>query len=281
MTRALRVLFAVLLAAFLSPAATIAAPLEYFPATLLYRPYVADPVRATFGVELAHVEQSGIPEASDWRNVLRLGGRLGLLGRGAAETPGSWQLTLDAGVNAQFDTRNSADNLGWDGIYGFTLAWVLRPDWILKAGTMHWSSHAGDEYIVRTGYERINYTRAEAQVGASWLFAPYWRAYGEYGRAYDRGNKDLQEPERVQLGIEYEAAPTLWSGRAGWYGAFDAGAHEERDWRSTYVLQAGIAVRADGRRWRFGFEHHRGRVPVGEFFRGNDHYTGIGVWMEL
>lgn len=255
--------------------------LTLFPVTELYPPYIADPHRAGFGFQFMSVSDVAIPDAGDSRYAIRVGGRLGLLRRGAVAQPGSWQLSVDAGFSGQFDTDHSADNIGWDGIYGLTLAWAIRPDLRVKVGTMHWSSHVGDEYAERTGRRRINYTRGEYLAGASWQFADRWRAYADYGHAYDIRNDELQQPGRAQTGLEYESPRRLWSGRAGWYAALDVSATEERDWKLDRALQAGFAVQAGERRWRFGIEHYRGRPPMGEFFQFTETYTALGLWMEL
>ena len=54
---------------------------------------------------------------------------------------------------------------------------------------------------MRTGRERVNYTREELSVGAAWRWYPRWRAYGETGVAYYRGDAAL-EPWRMQSGVE-------------------------------------------------------------------------------
>jgi hypothetical protein len=255
--------------------------LEYFPAAALYSPYVADPQRAGFGLLLMSVPDVAIPDSGDQRVGLRIGGRLGLLGIGTEEQPGSWQLSLDAGFSGQFDADHSLDNIGWDGIYGLTFAWAVRPDLQMKVGTMHWSSHVGDEYAERTGRRRIGYTRGELLAGTSWWFADRWRAYADYGHAYDYGNEELQQPGRAQGGIEFDSTRAGMSGRYGWYAAVDVAATEEREWERDSAVQVGYVIHAEGRRWRFGVEYYRGRPPIGEFFQLTETYLSLGVWMEL
>lgn len=257
------------------------AGLVFFPDSGIYPAYIADPHRAGFGAVKMSVSDVDIPDSGDSRYGLRMGGRLPLLGSGTAAQPGSWRLNLDAGFNGQFDTDRSEDNIGWDGIYGLTLAWVLRTDLRAKAGIMHWSSHVGDEYAERTGRRRINYTRGEIQAGISWWLTPGWRTYGDYGHAYDMRNEELQRKGRAQLGLEYDATRGGRKGRHGWYAALDTSATEERDWRVDRAISAGYLVHSGERRWRFGIERYRGRPPIGEFFASTETYTGIGLWMEL
>lgn len=255
--------------------------LTLFPVAGLYPYYIADPHRAGFGFLLMSVSDVDIPNSGDSRYGLRIGGRLGILGMGTAAQAGSWQLSLDAGFNGQFDTDRSADNIGWDGIYGFTLAWVLRPDLQVKLGTMHWSSHIGDEYAERTGWRRLNYTRGEFQAGISWWFAPRWRTYGDYGYAYDIRNDELQRRGRAQLGLEYDSTRGGTTGQRGWYAALDISATEERDWKPDRAASVGFIVHSGERRWRLGIERYRGRPPIGEFFQFTETHTALGFWMEL
>jgi hypothetical protein len=255
--------------------------LVLFPDSGIYPAYIADPHRAGFGAVLMSVSAVDIPDSGSSRYGLRMGGRLPLLGAGAATQPGGWRLNLDAGFNGQFDADRSDDNIGWDGIYGLTLAWVLHPDVQAKAGIMHWSSHVGDEYAERTGRRRINYTRGEWQAGIGWWFAPGWRTYGDYGYAYDMRNEDLQRRGRAQLGMEFDSTHGGRKERHGWYAALDVSATEEREWRRNRAVSAGFVVRSGERRWRLGIERYRGRPPIGEFFTATEAYTALGLWMEL
>lgn len=248
--------------------------LTLFPDGEIYPVYIADPHRAVFGFLLMSMSDVDIPDSGDSRYGLRIGGRLGLLRGGSLERPGGWQLSLDAGFNGEFDTDRSADNIGWDGIYGLMLAWALHPDLRVKVGTMHWSSHLGDEFQERTGRRRINYTRGELLAGISWGVADRWRVYAEYGHAYDQRNEALQQAGRAQLGLEFER------GR-GWYAALDISATEERDWKLDRALQIGYAIHSGTRRVRVGIERYRGRPPMGEFFQFTETYTAFGVWMDL
>ena len=175
-----------------------------FPSSDIYLPYVADPHRATNALSEAAIIDGGIPFTQGPLSRLSTGGRFGMVRLDPA-TPGgrAWQLSVDAGFDAIFDSNNRLDVVGWDGNYGLTLTTASSSRLSWKFAVLHVSAHVGDEYQDRTDHDRINYTREEVSAGAAWRFTPSWRAYGETGVAYHMGHESL-EPWRVQWGVEYE-----------------------------------------------------------------------------
>ncbi|MCP4201714.1 MAG: DUF1207 domain-containing protein [bacterium] len=255
-----------------------------FPSGYLVRPFIADPHRPGSGLLVESYTSTDIEQAGDRRFYLKLGGRFGILRR-LPKTPKGrmWQLSLEAGLDAQFDSRSGQDNTGWDGNYGLTLT-TARKDgkWAYKTGMLHTSAHIGDEWIQRTGRERVNYTREEALGAVSWQFAPRWRTYLETGWGYELRAKDgSMEPLRTQAGFEFESPRTRWKMLSGWYAATDISSWEERDWRTDVSIQAGVKVVSDGRTWRLGIQYYDGRVPLGEFFKETESAFTIGLWAEL
>jgi hypothetical protein len=247
---------------------------QAFPPSNLYPRYVADPRSPQFGVMLLAFPSPGIPDSGDQRVGLKLGGRFGLL------RVHSWQMDIEAGLSGQFDIEHSLDNLGWDGTYAFLVSSEIRPGVHLQFGTKHVSSHVGDEYAERTGRRRIGYTREELAAGASWSFAPRWRGYAEAGWGYATKKEIGQEPGRLQLGLEHEAAGSLREGRLGWYAALDLGSMEERGWQIDPTLQLGLLVPSGDRRWRVGLGYHDGSVPIGEFYQVDEPYIALGLWLD-
>lgn len=244
---------------------------QWFPSSNLYSGYIADPRRPEFGVTVLAVPDPQIPDSGDRRVGLKLGGRFGLI------RFGGWQLDIEPGFVGQFDIEHSLDNIGWDGIYNFLVSTALRDDLRLQIGTKHVSSHVGDEYAERTGRRRIDYTREELAAGATWQIHPRWRTYGEIGWGFAPREEIGQEPGRLQLGLEHEAPESF--GRLGWYAALDLQAMEERDWQADPTLQIGLLVPAGDRRWRVGVGVHDGTVPLGEFYRVDETYVALGLWL--
>ncbi len=252
-----------------------------FPADNLYPLYIADPHSPASGILIQSFTSTGIEQAGDQRVFLKLGGRFGLL-RWQPRKPGgrAWQLNLDAGLDAQFDIDNSLDNIGWDGNFGLSATTARQGGTVAwKLGILHTSAHIGDEWIERTGRERIGYTRTEALGGISARLTPRWRTYFEAGWGYDL-NSDEMEPGRLQAGLDYRAPGRFWAGIGGWYAAVDLSSWEERDWRLDAGLQGGLIL-SGGRTWRVGVQYWDGRVPLGEFFQHTESNFTLGLWAEL
>lgn len=248
------------------------ADFQMFPPSNLYPHYVADPRRPEFGVTILGFPDPQIPDSGDRRVGLKLGGRFGLA------RVGGWQADIEAGFTGQFDIEHSLDNLGWDGTYGFLVSTAFENGVSVQLGTKHISSHVGDEYMERTGRQRIGYTREELVAGAAWSIDGRWRTYGEAGWGYKTKDEIGQEPGRLQLGFEHEAAGRLGD-RLGWYAALDLQALEERDWQADPTLQVGLLVPSGDRRWRVGLAVHDGAVPIGEYYRVDETYVALGLWL--
>ena len=250
------------------------------PADLLTRPYVADPFQPRFRASVVSVFDSAIADSGDERFDLALGGRFGLVRLTPRERPDRpWQLDIEAGFVGQFDLENSLDNLGWDGLYGLTLDKRLAESMMLKMAIKHYSSHVGDELMERTGRRRINYTREETIIGLSWRPVEAWRVYGEAAWGYEIRTPELQDPGRVQAGIEFDARRRLPSG-VSWYGACDLGSFEESDWKIDVTVQLGLSRLSGEKTWRLGLELRDGRPPIGEFFQDRERWIGLGLWLD-
>jgi len=255
--------------------------LSLFPAGDVYPVYIADPHKTESGVMAQFHTQTEIPDSETYRTGLKAGGRFGLLRLDPA-TPGgrSWQLSADAGLRAQFDSRHKHDAVGWDGNYGVTLTTASAAPFAFKVAILHQSAHIGDEYAERTGRARINYTREEVAVGVDWRLSRGGRLYLEGGYAYHL-LAEGQAPGRAQAGFEYQTGRRIWGGRFAWYAALDLAATEERDWRLDWAVQTGLAMQSRGRRWRIGVEYYEGRPQLGEFFRYSEAWLALGLWMDL
>ncbi|HEX5761239.1 MAG TPA: DUF1207 domain-containing protein, partial [Thermoanaerobaculia bacterium] len=268
-------------ALLLAPAAARAAlAASLFPADRLYPHYTADPRSPEFGMALLHVADPALPETGSQRFAFELGGRFGLLRlhpEGRADA--GWQLDIHAGFLGQFDLEHSLDNLGWDGLYGFLASTRLGHGLSLQLGTKHVSSHVGDEYVERSGRRRIGYTREELAAGLAWSGSRGGRLYGEVGWGHSPKRELGQERGRLQAGAELHRA-VAGRRRLGWYGALDLGAMEERGWGLDATLELGLVVPSGDRRWRVGLALYDGRMPLGEFFRDDEAFAALGLWLE-
>jgi hypothetical protein len=252
-----------------------------FPAGDVYPVYVADPHRPVNAMLFRFYRHLDIPGTSMRRTGLSGGGRFGMLRIDmAGPAHRSWQVSLDAGLDALFDSEYSDDAIGWDGNYGLTFTTASSGAWSFKVAVLHVSAHIGDEYEERMHRTRIDYTREEVAVGVGWTPSRRWRVYGESGRSYVLKMAE-QEPWRVQSGVEYEAPPALFGGRFAWYGALDVASMQERGWRIDRALQGGIVARAGSRAYRLMIELYAGRPTVAEFFKQSETSVTVGIRIDL
>jgi hypothetical protein len=256
--------------------------IRLFPGDDLAAPYIADPHRPTNGAVVQFQTSSTIDAASGVRSWLAAGGRFGVVRRVSRDGQGrAWQLGIEAGLDAQFDSERKLDNVGYDGNYGFTLTTKGQGPLVLKLAAFHTSAHVGDEWVVNTGRERIGYTREELSFGASGPVAGTARLYGEAAYAYKQLSPDVQRPWRLQAGIERESRRALAKGRLGWYAAADLQFWQERDFRLDLTLEAGLLAYSGARRWRLGARYSNGRVPLGEFFQDTESWLTLGLWVDF
>ena len=262
--------------------ATSTRTIRLFPAGDIYPVYVADPHRPTNAIVEGFYARTRVPDTSSPRTLLAAGGHFGML-RSDSSAPGgrAWQVSIDAGLDAMFDSQYKNDAVGWDGNYGLTFTTTTNSSpFGYKVAVLHVSSHLGDEYEERTNLARINYTREELALGLAWRFRPRWRAYGDAGFAYRMRSED-QERWRWQGGVEYQARATVFGGRMAWYGAADFSGMEERDWRLDSVLQGGLVTRSDGHAYRLFVQWADGRVPLGQFSYYSEASFSLGLKIDM
>jgi hypothetical protein len=252
-----------------------------FPSGDVYPVYVADPHRATNVLVESAILGGGVPHTDSPLTRLGAGGRFGILRIGPARPEGrTWQVSIEAGFDALFDSQNRLDVVGWDGNYGVTVTTASSSRLALKIALLHVSAHVGDEYQTRTGHDRINYTREELSVGVAWRWSPHWRAYGETGAAYRRGHPAL-EPWRVQSGIEYESGVGPCGQRFACYAAVDVSTMQERNWRVDVTVDVGIVMQGLGRTSRIFLEWHDGRPTANEFFKDSMSSLSLALKIDL
>lgn len=254
--------------------------LEFAPDELLFAEGVADPRRSVFALTSIYVDDSGVPGGGDTRWGIRMGARFPLFRFGSPWLDTPVQLDGHMGYLAEFDRANSADNLGWDGLFGLDITWLVGQDVAFQFGFSHDSSHLGDEYIESTGATRIGYTREEYRLGARWSATDWAAIYAGYGHAKRVGNSDVMADGRAQLGFDLEGRRAFWGERLTPFLSLDIGAFEEDDWEPNFNLQTGVVRRpANGSVWRFGLEYYDGRSTIGELFQAEERHVALGVWL--
>ena len=256
--------------------------IELFPAGEVFPVYAADPHRPSNHLGIGFYSTTEVPAARSPRWALSGGGRFGILRIDSSAPDGrAWQISIDAGLDAVFDSQNSNDGIGWDGNYGLTMTTGRASSrFAFKVALLHVSSHLGDEYAERTQIDRINYTREEIAVAVSFRPRTRLRVYGEVGTAYTM-RSDEQQRMRWQTGGEYERHPTVFGGRMAWYGAVDFSLMEERDWRLDTCLQGGLVTRNKGRTIRMYVQWYDGRPTLGQFTTYSETAISLGLKVDL
>ena len=252
-----------------------------FPATALYPSYIAAPRPPRFALRFMSMTRRDIPRTARTRLGTSVGGSLGVCRiHPEGQSDRGFQLQLGAGVFAQWEERGR-DGIGWDGVYHVLGTWTGGGRLGFRLGTMHMSSHIVDEYIENTGRRRLGYTREEMLAGMRCRLVEKGQIYAEIGYAHLMRSA-LQEPWRLQAGLEYQSTGTPGHEWGGWFVALDAESHQEKDWRVSTSAQGGWFFPAGppGRTCRVGLELYRGRSPMGEFFQADESHIALGSWLD-
>lgn len=243
-----------------------------------FRPLRADPKEPAFFA--AYLSMTSEQRSTGVGSV-GLGENIGLLGGRA----GRWDVSLSAGVFSQFDMATpSYDLLNTDFVIGMPFAWRAGR-FALRARIYHQSSHLGDEYLLRTGVSRVNYSYESMDLLAACEFGP--------ARLY-AGGEDLvrRDPATLRPGVLHWGAEWM-PRRAHEFGALGAGApyfavdaksSQQRSWEIGWDLRVGyeFAAAAPGhRRWSVELRAYHGPSPYGQFYETDVDALGVAVGFTL
>ncbi|HEU4343867.1 MAG TPA: DUF1207 domain-containing protein [Candidatus Binatia bacterium] len=210
---------------------TAAKGIEFLPDKLVYQPYVADPRRPRFSLKWLRGDEG----ESDVDSAM--GGYFPVLSlRRQSALDEESQLALFAGVWSRWDIGESLDQIGSDFRGGLSFSYKKNL-WALRFQYFHESDHVGDELILRTGRERIDYRRDEVGLGLSYTPSMQYRLYAEGGYGFILGKPN--KPWRAQLGIEWEG--NAWFPLGGQpFAALDLQTWEESKWDPNVNAQMGV-----------------------------------------
>jgi hypothetical protein len=243
------------------------------PGGTLFRPLIADPrwphFAASYQRYLGDRQLRDVGAASFGETFTLLRERLG---------PGWWEIGIQAGVFALFDlAADSKDLVNADYMVGMPVG-LRYGDWSAMFRLFHQSSHLGDEFLLRTQTERINFSYESVDLKLSYEVGDVLRLYGGGGYLFDQEPADI-EPWSVQYGVELISP---WPSRdAGWrpIAAADLQQREENDWSVDLSVRAGIQI--DGvlasRSLQLLLEYFKGRSPNGQFYKERIEYLGLGA----
>jgi hypothetical protein len=249
--------------------------LTFLPGSQLYPRYLADPRQPMFKALALHVISTETPETHNPIFEFSIGASYGLVRLHPADEPElGWQLGIHMGFLAQFDPRAAYDGIGWDGYYGLSLAQRPMEEVAVRLAVQHDSAHIIDEYVRKTGRQRLGYTREEIALGVMVDPSKHVRVYGEAAYATHLGSEELA-PWRSQGGLELRYR--------GVYAAADLTIWQEQRFRPTTTLQIGLMVERKGTGRRYGIfgQYEHGRSKLGEFYRDQQQTIGGGWWLDL
>ena len=188
------------------------------------------------------------------------------------------QLSLEAGVFAQFDLESeSSDLINADYTIGFPLTYRFD-DKSLRFRLYHQSSHLGDELLLGTNPpDRMNLSYEALEL----IYSREWRGFRVYGGGEYLVHKEPDDlkPLIAHGGLEYRGSePLLWGGR--FLTGVDLKSMEEHDYTIDTSIKAGLEFgnpNPGQRRLRVMAEWYDGYDPHGQFYNNKVEYYGLGV----
>ncbi len=244
----------------------------WLPGAPVFRSYLADPLTPESGTKFMFPLHGP--------GHVRIGNDLGsqrTLARWTSDTGTMIDVGVEAAVFSRFDFNEDWDMDAADFRVGAPLGFRNGP-FSMKLHLWHLTSHLGDEYMERTGEERIDYHKEEIALGASYDWTPEFRTYADVGFGYyiDEVNKHW----RGEVGSEW-AGDLLWTGPPTTYLALDVKWRQETDWDTAVALQFGLwFARGDPNSLaglRFYAEYYRGVTPQTQFPGEQIEYVGFGM----
>ena len=242
---------------------------EWFPEGLAYKHPLADPRAPVTGVRLQFPLDSG----DDLKIENRLATHMTIWRQGDP-AKACFEVQAEGAAHGRFDLVHMWDMDGVDFRFGFPIVSRAGPI-ALKLHPWHMTSHLGDEFIERTGRERVVYARNEICVGISWDVDAEWRVYAEAGYAFSRG--EVNEPLRFMAGVETVGRHfgPAWPET---FAALNLTSFEEQDYGVQFNLEAGVWLRPEksNRGIRFSLGYFRGPSPLTQFLEDNEEFWSLG-----
>lgn len=249
---------------------------KFLPNGLLFDPLHADPRWPNFSIAYRRLSK-GDPEPKTTGSANF--GETFAIYRDAAPLNGQWEIAFQGAVFSVFDLdASSKDLVNADYFAGLLLSY--------RTGSFsgflriyHQSSHLGDEFILNTQPDRINYTYEEIDLKVSYELFDWFRVYGGGGYLVGRDPNTLGRGTS-QFGVELTSPWTLLGGkiRPVAYGDFQA--NERTDWTITRSLMGGLQfenARIGDRKVQVLAEYVKGPSPNGQFFTENIKWIGVGL----
>jgi hypothetical protein len=267
-----------------STAPTSVSPVEqadwhwsFLPATLLWTP----PLASQWAPRL-YVLPTTLHNATTQNTIdTAIGGTAGLWRCSPDELPDKgFQIDFFAAVFSRF--ANEHTDVAHDFRFGFPVTFACGA-WSGKFGYEHTSNHLGDEFAHDTGTTHGASHRDEFALALAYRFLDNFRVYGQSAYAPLIANiTGNDHRDRWDVGVEWSHyRATGWLGYP--FAAFDAEFRGDENYHANLTEQIGWQWRAvdGGRSFRLVLERYDGKSPYGQFITNNEHWLGIGAFVDF
>jgi hypothetical protein len=253
---------------------------EILPRRHLFEPLIADPRWPHFSAAWhdhgGHDDLSNVAAVSlgDGFSFLQAPVDTDTLGTGTIG------IGLQAAVFAIFDLdAPSSDLVNADYLVALPLQWRHGP-FSAMVRLYHQSSHLGDEFLLRTGTQRVNLSYEAVDLKLSWYaYDDLLRIYGGGGWLVHRDPGDLK-PGLAQIGIELRAPWRFANERLRPIAAIDLQSAQAWDWEVDTSTRLGVELESDSDRHyvlQLTLDYFNGRNPNGQFYTTSTEFWGVGI----
>jgi len=243
------------------------------PAHDLFAPLIADPR------ELQYSARAVVPVRGSLRGEASMGDYFGVYRWD--QTPNlPMQISLGGGVFGRFNLEARTNDLEVADFYANLPLDVRSGQWSGRFMLYHTSSHAGDDYIARTGAQVVKHAWDILRMIGSYDWNAHTRVYAGY--SYTWRTLPSDDRNAFQAGLELRSA---WKGdHWRYFFANDFQSWERVDWNPMFASQLGVTWAPSPENTRtasFFIEYLTGHMPHGQFYRRQESRWGFGVRLTL
>ncbi|HUP88918.1 MAG TPA: DUF1207 domain-containing protein [Longimicrobiales bacterium] len=187
------------------------------------------------------------------------------------------QLGVLARFRLEYPTREHA---GDDYFVGMPIEWQYD-NWSGRFGIGHRSTHLGDELVVTTGADRIEFGGEYFTFVNAYQFGSFRGYVGStYNfRSYTEGLAPLRArgwKDTFEFHAGVDGGVHRWAdGHVGLVGGVDYQTYQRTNWHPIFSFAAGPEWKANGRSMRLVVRHYRGLSAMGEFFLTPEKYWNL------
>ncbi|KPJ99341.1 MAG: hypothetical protein AMK71_09920 [Nitrospira bacterium SG8_35_4] len=240
----------------------------------LFEPLMADPRWPRFGISYHFFTDNG-----NLNNLLAsaIGGTIPVY-EDNHPFAGKWQIAIQAAAFA----LNDLDTTSWDLLnsdYRFGLAFLNQKGPVSGIFRIyHFSTHAGDEFILNSGAGREELSYEAVDTIFSYNPREWLRVYGGGAYRFSRNPKDL-DPWSFQYGLELKSSRKYLKilrpvAGANFYN------REDNDWHSEISLRMGAEIVSQETlpyKVQFLLGYFNGPSPYGQFFYQSHEHLDFGI----